>query len=131
MEGAGDAGAAGPLLQPVLITGASGFIGTHLARRLLRAGHPPIWAATCAVDVAGTEGLSQACLDAGVERVVHISSIAVYGPTRRAVITEETPFWPTDPYGQSKVDAETAPGRPGRCGHTRGGRRPGLQRVRR
>ncbi len=173
MEGAGGAGAAGPLLQPVLITGASGFIGTHLARRLLRAGvhvrgldvvpaseprleffrgdlarpesllpavrgartvfhcarwagHPPTWAAARAVDVAGTAGLLEACLRAGVERVVHISSVAVYGPTRRAVITEETPLWPADPYGQSKVDAEPSVARAARRGLQAVILRPGL-----
>jgi len=69
-------------------------------------GSPPNSEAARAIDITGTGNLLAACLHAGVERVVHLSSVAVYGPTRRAVITEETPFWPVDAYGRSKVAAE-------------------------
>ncbi len=140
--------------DPVLITGVNGFIGAHLAERLLRAGvrvrgldvvrgeggprveffpgdltvpdtlppalrgarvvfhcarwngAPPHRTAARAIDITGTATLLGACRRTGVERVVHLSSVTVYGPTRRAVITEQTPFWPADIYGQSKVAAE-------------------------
>lgn len=139
---------------PVLITGVSGFIGTHLAERLLRegirvrgldvirredgpriefhygdltnpvslrapvenceivfhlakwTGRPWTWEAASAIDVAGTTNLLESCRDAGTRRVVHLSSIVVYGPTRRDVITEDTPLWPVGAYGTAKVGAE-------------------------
>ncbi len=160
--------------DPVLITGVNGFIGAHLAERLLRAGvrvrgldvvraehgpgveflqgdltlpdtlppavrgarvvfhcarwngSPPSWAAARAIDVTGAGNLLAACLHAGVERVVHLSSAAVYGPTRRAVITEAAPFWPVDAYGQSKVGAEEAVARAVRQGLPVVTLRPGL-----
>lgn len=138
----------------VLITGVNGFIGSHLAERLLREGvrvrgldiarrdggprveffhgdvtdpeslraavrgcqvvfhcarwngQPRTWDAPHAIDVAGTANLLEACLQAGVTRVVHLSSIVVYGPTHRAMITEDTPLWPVGVYGTSKVGAE-------------------------
>src|SRR3989304_2269969 len=65
-------------------------------------GSPPTREAARAIDITGTGNLLAACLHAGVQRVVHLSSVAVYGPTRRALITEETPFWPADASGQSK-----------------------------
>lgn len=143
-----------PLAGPVLITGVSGFIGTHLAERLLReglmvrgldivpqnngprvefhhgdltdpsslrapvrncevvfhlakwTGRPWTWQASAAIDVAGTANLLEACAEAGVRRVVHLSSVVVYGPTRRAVIAEDAPLWPVGAYGTAKVGAE-------------------------
>lgn len=143
-----------PLIGPVLITGVSGFIGTHLAERILRhgirvrgldiiaqengpridfyrgdltdpvtlrpavrdcetvfhlakwTGRPWTWQASSAIDVAGTANLLEVCRQAGVRRVVHLSSIVVYGPTRRAVITEEDALWPVGAYGTGKVGAE-------------------------
>jgi nucleoside-diphosphate-sugar epimerase len=142
-----------PIEGPVLITGVTGFIGGHVARRLLEAGvavrgldirqslphsitfiraditDPPSlghavdgcptvihcarwtglprkWAAAYAVEVTGTANLLKACQYAGVHRVVHLSSIAAYGPTRIPVITEDTPLWPVGIYGHSKVGAE-------------------------
>ncbi|MGH2403664.1 MAG: NAD-dependent epimerase/dehydratase family protein [bacterium] len=143
-----------PIGGPVLITGVSGFIGTHLAERLLRegirvrgldvvpqengprvdfhrgdltdpaslrapvrnceivfhlakwTGRPWTWQASSAIDVEGTANLLDVCLSEGVRRVVHLSSIVVYGPTRRAVITEDAPLWPVGAYGTAKVGAE-------------------------
>ncbi|MBI3998154.1 MAG: NAD-dependent epimerase/dehydratase family protein [Armatimonadetes bacterium] len=136
-----------------LITGVHGFIGSHLAARLLQdgapvrgldivprespgiefvqadltrpetlvgavdgceivfhctrwPGQPRTWEAAHAVEVTGTANLFEACRRAGVARVVHISSVAVYGPTHAAVITEETPLWAAGVYGRSKVEAE-------------------------
>ncbi len=142
------------LAGPALITGVSGFIGSHLAGRLLQegipvrgldvvrredgprveffqgdltdpaslraplrgcqivfhcakwTGQPRTWDAPNAIDVAGTANLLEACLDAGVARVVHLSSVVVYGPTRLNIITEDTSLWPVGVYGTSKVGAE-------------------------
>lgn len=62
-----------------------------------------------AVNVGGTEGVVRAAAKAGVRRVVLASSIAVYGPVREGVITEETPTWSVDDlYGDTKIEAERA-----------------------
>lgn len=138
----------------VLITGVSGFIGSHLAERLLREGvrvrgldiarrdggprveffhgdvtdpeslrapvrgcpvvfhcarwngQPRTWDAPMPLTSPARRTLLEACLQVGVTRVVHLSSIVVYGPTHRAMITEDTPLWPVDVYGTSKVGAE-------------------------
>jgi nucleoside-diphosphate-sugar epimerase len=138
---------------PVLITGVNGFIGGHLARRLVAQGvrvrgldvtparqervehmqvdlteprslsravdgcrvvfhcarwngRPRSWDAARVVDVHGTANVLEACRCVGVARVVHISSIVVYGPTRVPVIAEETRRWPVGLYGACKVEAD-------------------------
>ncbi len=144
----------GPVRGPVLIVGASGFIGRTLAARLADGGcrvrgldivrrddatpieffhgdltdfrslrtavdgshvvfHCARWAgqprsreAAYLVDVLGTENLLEACRQAGVTRVLYLSSITVYGPTTVPVITEDTPCWPVGTYSKSKVEAE-------------------------
>lgn len=60
-----------------------------------------------AVNVEGTRRVVQAAATAKVKRVVLASSIAVYGPVRDGVITEERAPWPVgDLYGDSKAQAE-------------------------
>ncbi len=44
-----------------------------------------------AVNVIGTQNVMQAASDAGVRRVVHISTIAVYGYGYRGDVTEDFP----------------------------------------
>ena len=62
-----------------------------------------------AVNVRGAEGVVRAAAKAGVRRVVLASSIAVYGPVREGVVTEETPTWSVDDlYGDTKIEAERA-----------------------
>jgi UDP-glucose 4-epimerase len=64
------------------------------------------------VNVLGTQTLLTACAAAGVEKVVLISSVSVYGRTDGTDIDEETPFrlsgfgWPSTLYGASKAAAE-------------------------
>lgn len=144
---------------PVLITGATGFIGSHLAERLLSLGanvrvlvrtpdraaalakagalvmygdltnlstlrgccadcevvfHCAAWlgtpytpAVSWAVNVTGTEALANDALASGVRRFVYLSSIAVYGPVRDGIVTEDTPPWKgVELYGDSKIGAE-------------------------
>lgn len=60
-----------------------------------------------AVNVEGTRNVVAAAQAAGVERFVHISTIAVVGaPPAGTVITEETPCAPQDPYQESKLVSE-------------------------
>jgi len=60
-----------------------------------------------AINVEGTRQVVQAAAAAQVKRVVLASSIAVYGPVRDGVITEERAPWPVgDLYGDSKGQGE-------------------------
>jgi nucleoside-diphosphate-sugar epimerase len=139
------------------ISGGAGFLGLHLARRLLADGHEvrtldvvplddaelersvqelrgdvrdqervqqlvagadvvvhaaaalPIQASResiRSVNVGGTENVLQAARDAGVKRVVFISSTAVYGVPEKHPIEEDDPLVGVGWYGESKIDAE-------------------------
>src|SRR5919199_2937412 len=140
------------------ISGGAGFLGLHLARRLLADGHavrtldvaplderdlerqveelrgdvrdPGAVGRLCAgadvvvhaaaalpirasreairsVNVGGTENVLVAARDAGVRRVVFISSTAVYGVPEKHPIEEDDPLVGVGWYGESKIDAET------------------------
>ncbi len=58
------------------------------------------------VNVAGTEHVLLAARDAGVRRVVFISSTAVYGVPEKHPIEEGDPLVGVGWYGESKIDAE-------------------------
>ena len=139
------------------ISGGAGFLGLHLARRLLDDGHDvrtldvvplddaelertveevrgdvrnresvrrlvdgadvvvhaaaalPIQASRDSirsVNVGGTENVLRAGDDAGVRRVVFISSTAVYGVPEKHPIEEDDPLVGVGWYGESKIDAE-------------------------
>jgi nucleoside-diphosphate-sugar epimerase len=139
------------------ISGGAGFLGLHLARRLLADGHGvrtldvvplddpelersveelrgdvrdpdrvaelvagadvvvhaaaalPIQASRGSirsVNVTGTENVLRAARDAGVGRVVFISSTAVYGVPEKHPIEEDDPLVGVGSYGESKIDAE-------------------------
>jgi nucleoside-diphosphate-sugar epimerase len=139
------------------ISGGAGFLGLHLARRLLAEGHDartldvvplddaelersvdelrgdvrdgaavqklvagadvvvhaaaalPIQASResiRSVNVTGTENVLQAAREAGVRRVVFISSTAVYGVPEKHPIEEDDPLVGVGWYGESKIDAE-------------------------
>jgi dihydroflavonol-4-reductase len=62
-------------------------------------------------NVDGTRSLMAAALDAGVERIVHTSSVATIGLVADGIADEDTPSRLADmigPYKQSKFEAETA-----------------------
>lgn len=59
------------------------------------------------VNVQGTATVARAAVAAGVERYVHISTIAVIGnPTPGQIIDEHHPPKPADPYQESKLAGE-------------------------
>lgn len=75
------------------------------------AGYFRFWGAEADFDrtnVGGTQNVMAAALEAGVTRVVHISTVAVIGNPRRDQPIDEThPACPADPYQRSKLRAET------------------------
>jgi nucleoside-diphosphate-sugar epimerase len=144
----------------VLVTGATGFIGTHLVDRLIQQGddvtafaRPTADVSSLerrgvrvitgdvrnerdvesavngsgivyhlarakshgaramsevkAVNVDGTSNVARAATQAGVERIVHASSAAVYGSRpKRIPVSEDDPLNPDSPYARSKAEAE-------------------------
>jgi nucleoside-diphosphate-sugar epimerase len=58
-------------------------------------------------DVDGTRNVLEAALAAGVPRVVHVSSTAVYGIPDHHPLREEDPLHGVGPYGEAKVEAES------------------------
>ena len=58
------------------------------------------------VNVQGTRNVLQASLDAGVERVVHISTIALYGNKVGELTEEDAPELSAVPYADSKLRTE-------------------------
>jgi nucleoside-diphosphate-sugar epimerase len=60
------------------------------------------------IHVKGAISAAQACLDTGVERLVFVSSLAVYGRPRGGLVNEDLPRMPVSEYGRMKADAEAA-----------------------
>jgi nucleoside-diphosphate-sugar epimerase len=60
-----------------------------------------------AVNVQGLAELIHASMDAGVQRIVHTSSITVYGHHLHGIVTEEDAFHAEDnPYSRTKIAGE-------------------------
>jgi len=57
-------------------------------------------------NIKGTLNVMQACLDAGIERVVHTSTSEVYGTARYTPIDEAHPLQGQSPYSASKIGAD-------------------------
>ncbi|HZW04154.1 MAG TPA: SDR family NAD(P)-dependent oxidoreductase [Anaerolineaceae bacterium] len=57
-------------------------------------------------NIMGTFNVLAACLDAGVERLVHTSTSEVYGTARHVPIDEEHPLQGQSPYSASKIGAD-------------------------
>jgi nucleoside-diphosphate-sugar epimerase len=58
------------------------------------------------VNVTGTANLLLAAREAGVGKVVHTSSSAIFGIPESNPVTEETPGRPLEAYGRAKLEAE-------------------------
>jgi dTDP-glucose 4,6-dehydratase len=59
-----------------------------------------------AANVTGIEILLQACLDAGVSRVVQVSTDKVYGSVTSGSWAEDAPLEPTSPYSAAKAGGD-------------------------
>ncbi len=58
------------------------------------------------VNVTGTENLLRAAQQAGMRKVVYVSSSAVYGAPKTNPVTELTPPTPAEAYGVAKLEGE-------------------------
>jgi nucleoside-diphosphate-sugar epimerase len=60
-----------------------------------------------AINVQGLADLIHAAMGAGVQRIVHISSITVYGHHLHGIVTEDHPYHAEDnPYSRTKIAGE-------------------------
>jgi nucleoside-diphosphate-sugar epimerase len=57
-------------------------------------------------DVIGTRNVVEAAYQASVERLIHISSTAVYGIPDHHPLYEDDPLHGVGPYGEAKIEAE-------------------------
>ncbi|MBI4374664.1 MAG: NAD-dependent epimerase/dehydratase family protein [Deltaproteobacteria bacterium] len=58
------------------------------------------------INVGGTQTVLETAKECGVQKVIYISSSAVYGVPRELPLTENSPFAPFETYGRSKREAE-------------------------
>lgn len=58
------------------------------------------------INIKGTLNLMQACLEEGVEKVVHTSTSEVYGTAKYVPIDEKHPLQGQSPYSASKIGAD-------------------------
>ena len=72
--------------------------------------NPTMKAAMFSVNIDGTANIINAALDAGIQKLVHVSSVAALGRIREDAIVDETMSWTEETsnsaYGQSKYLAE-------------------------
>ena len=126
--------AAAPRAVRVVVTGASGFIGSALCAAVRRAGHEAVGldlrsggfaagdvvvhlaaiahrradaAELERVNVGLAKQVGQAAAAHGA-RLVFLSSVKVHGEVSAAPFTERSPIAPRDAYGESKAKAEEA-----------------------
>jgi nucleoside-diphosphate-sugar epimerase len=84
-----------------LVDGADVLV--HAAAALpIQATREAIWSA----NVEGTATTLAAALEAGVKRVIYVSSTAVYGVPEKHPIFEDDPLVGVGHYGESKIEAE-------------------------
>jgi dTDP-glucose 4,6-dehydratase len=90
-----------PVLLAAVVPGHDAVLNfaaeTHVDRSIKDA------AQFVATNVAGVQTLLQACLDAGVRRVIQVSTDEVYGSIASGSWTEDSPLDPSSPYASSKA----------------------------
>jgi NAD dependent epimerase/dehydratase len=59
-----------------------------------------------ATNITGTLNICQACLDEGVQKLIHTSTSEVYGSAKYVPIDEKHPIQPQSPYSASKIGAD-------------------------
>jgi dihydroflavonol-4-reductase len=57
-------------------------------------------------NVLGTQNICDLSLRLGIKRMVYLSSVAVVSGNPRVPLVEDLPFKATNPYGESKIEAE-------------------------
>jgi UDP-glucose 4-epimerase len=102
----GDAGDPGTVRDALARHRAVGVMHLAGSKSVPESFEKPMWYFRQNVSVVVT--VLQAMADAGVSRLVFSSSAAVYGTPSGAVVTEDAPACPLNPYGQSKLVAEQA-----------------------
>jgi nucleoside-diphosphate-sugar epimerase len=82
----------------------------HLAARVHQAGEDAAGGRGdyFRVNTAGTARLARAAADAGVRRLLFMSTVKVHGEGRSTAYCESDPEDPSDPYAESKLEAEHA-----------------------
>lgn len=93
----------GPALRKVLDGVDTVF---HLASAHLQKGAPSGWYES--VNVGGVETLVRACAAAGARRLVHTSTVGIYGHVESLPAREESPTRPTNEYERTKRAGEAA-----------------------
>jgi 2-alkyl-3-oxoalkanoate reductase len=97
----GDVGDAGSLRRAAegveYVYHCAGLVGDWLDRAEARR-----------VNVEGTRSLLAACSGAGVRRLIHFSSLAVFGTGHHYGTDEAAPYRYGDPYTDSKIESERA-----------------------
>lgn len=78
----------------------------HLASAHLERGAPAEWYTS--VNVDAVRSLVRVARDAGVRRVVHTSSVGIYGHVENPPAAEDSPVHPTNEYGRTKLLGERA-----------------------
>lgn len=58
------------------------------------------------VNAGGTRNVFESCLEEGIKKIIYISTVAVVSGNSDVPLTEHLPYKATNPYGESKIEAE-------------------------
>ena len=100
---------AGDITQPETLIGIAD--GVDRLIHLATLGHMSNFTVTedmfTTINVNGSQNIMKEALKAGVQKIVHCSSVAAMGICNEIPATETTPCTPHHPYGRSKLAAES------------------------